>query len=114
MASDQIDHSTVVPFTVTDLRALTTMVVRTELRSQLQSRAKVPESYIRCAAHSSDPSIYASHVHDHHPSITYLTMHNTEDTADIKVTSPVNTWPRWPPQLVHVISVRVLPNELST
>ena len=28
--------------------------------------------------------------------------------------SPLNTWPRWPPQAAQVISVRVLPRDLSS
>lgn len=28
--------------------------------------------------------------------------------------SPVKTWPRWPPQLLHVISTRRIPYELSS
>lgn len=27
--------------------------------------------------------------------------------------SPLNTWPRWPPQLLHTISVRSMPNVRS-
>jgi hypothetical protein len=28
--------------------------------------------------------------------------------------SPLNTWPRWPPQFAHTISVRRMPNAPST
>lgn len=44
--------------------------------------------------------------------LTLLTQ--WRESVGVGKPSFLNSWPRWPPQLAHVISTRIMPNVLSS